>query len=142
MTLPTRQEEPTASWLLAGRDNEWLPVFDGTGLGDAPAAGRQVKDNLKVGAELLGGHLSLPDLSVQDLAPGKGWSKSQVRPWVPTATRAANSIRSLQPGLTWAVGCGGTPPKPAGNATATVPGLTATAVSLMDRPRNSWSTST
>ena len=58
--------------LLAGRDNAWLPGFDATRIGDAQAVGRLIKDNLKVGAELLSGHLRKPDLSAQDLAPGQG----------------------------------------------------------------------
>jgi len=58
--------------LLAGRDNPWLHMFDATRIGDAQGVGRLVKDNLKVGVELLGGHLRRPDSSVQDLAPGEG----------------------------------------------------------------------
>lgn len=43
--------------LLAGRDSPWLPVFDATRIGDAGAVGRLIKDNLKVGADLVGGHV-------------------------------------------------------------------------------------
>ncbi|PDP88587.1 FAD-dependent oxidoreductase [Glycomyces fuscus] len=43
--------------LLRGRDNPWLPMFDATRVGDAKAVGRMVKDNLKVGADLVGGHV-------------------------------------------------------------------------------------
>jgi glycine/D-amino acid oxidase-like deaminating enzyme/nitrite reductase/ring-hydroxylating ferredoxin subunit len=58
--------------LVAGRDNPWLPVFDATRIGDAKAVGRLIKDNLKVGTELLGGHLARPGSSDRDLAPGEG----------------------------------------------------------------------
>jgi len=58
--------------LLAGRDNPWLHMFDATRVGDAQGVGRLVKDNLKVGVELLVGHLRRPDSSVHDLAPGEG----------------------------------------------------------------------
>ena len=58
--------------LLEDRDHAWLPAFDATRIGDAQAVGRLIKDNVKVGAELLGGHLRRPDSHVQDLAPGEG----------------------------------------------------------------------
>ncbi|MBB6120014.1 FAD-dependent oxidoreductase [Nocardiopsis algeriensis] len=59
--------------LLAGRDNAWLPVFDATRIGDAKAVAKLVKDNLKVGADLAGGHLArlLPHHS-HHLEPGQG----------------------------------------------------------------------
>ncbi|MFE1467086.1 FAD-dependent oxidoreductase [Nocardiopsis dassonvillei] len=43
--------------LLQGRDNPWLAMFDATRVGDAKAVGRLIKDNLKVGADMVGGHL-------------------------------------------------------------------------------------
>lgn len=58
---------------LAGRDNPWLPMFDATRIGDARAVGQLIKDNLKVGANLIGGHLERlrPDHG-RHLAPGQG----------------------------------------------------------------------
>ncbi|NYH55069.1 glycine/D-amino acid oxidase-like deaminating enzyme/nitrite reductase/ring-hydroxylating ferredoxin subunit [Nocardiopsis arvandica] len=59
--------------LLAGRDHPWLPVFDATRLGDAKAVDRLVKDNLKVGADLVGGHLDrLRSHHGRHLARGQG----------------------------------------------------------------------
>src|SRR6185503_6677732 len=58
--------------LVEDRDHAWLPAFDAIRIGDAQAVGRLIKDNVKVGAELLGGFLRRPDSSVEDLAPGTG----------------------------------------------------------------------
>ena len=59
--------------LLAGDDNPWLPAFDATRIGDARAVGRLIKDNLKVGQELVAGRRHDPEVrSVSDLRPGEG----------------------------------------------------------------------
>jgi nitrite reductase/ring-hydroxylating ferredoxin subunit len=58
--------------LLAGRDNPWLPVFDATRIGDAKAVAQLIKDNLKVGAKLAGGHLQRLTDHGRHLAPGQG----------------------------------------------------------------------
>ncbi len=59
--------------LLAGRDHRWLPVFDATRIGDASTVARLVKDNVKVGADLLKGYAGrLRSESVTHLAPGEG----------------------------------------------------------------------
>lgn len=59
--------------LLAGRDNPWLPVFDASRIGDAKTAATLIKDNLKVGRELVGGHIGrLTADHGRALAPGQG----------------------------------------------------------------------
>jgi nitrite reductase/ring-hydroxylating ferredoxin subunit len=58
--------------LLAGRDNPWLPVFDATRIGDAKTVRQLIKDNLKVGANLVGGHLDRLRDHGRHLAPGQG----------------------------------------------------------------------
>jgi glycine/D-amino acid oxidase-like deaminating enzyme/nitrite reductase/ring-hydroxylating ferredoxin subunit len=59
--------------LIAGRDSPWLPVFDATRIGDARAVGQLIKDNLKVGASMVGGHLDrLRRDHGRHLDPGQG----------------------------------------------------------------------
>ncbi|NGN95654.1 FAD-dependent oxidoreductase [Nocardioides sp. KC13] len=59
--------------LLAGTDNPWLPTFDAGRIGGVGTVGRIVKDNLKVGQELLTGHRRDPDSRpAADLRPGEG----------------------------------------------------------------------
>jgi glycine/D-amino acid oxidase-like deaminating enzyme/nitrite reductase/ring-hydroxylating ferredoxin subunit len=58
--------------IVAGRDNPWLPVFDAARIGDAKAVGRLIKDNAKVGANLIGGHLDRLRRHGHELAAGEG----------------------------------------------------------------------
>jgi glycine/D-amino acid oxidase-like deaminating enzyme/nitrite reductase/ring-hydroxylating ferredoxin subunit len=59
--------------IVAGRDNAWLPLFDATRIGDAKAVAQLIKDNVKVGASLVGGHLDrLRRDHGRHLAPGEG----------------------------------------------------------------------
>lgn len=59
--------------LIAGRDNPWLTLFDAGRIGDAKAVAHLVKDNLKVGVELVRGHLDrLTADHGRHLAPGEG----------------------------------------------------------------------
>lgn len=59
--------------LLAGSDNPWLRAFDAGRIGDARAVGRLIKDNLKVGQELIAGRRHDPEVrSVSELRPGEG----------------------------------------------------------------------
>lgn len=59
--------------LLAARENDWLSVFDASRIGDARAVGRLIKDNLKVGTELVGGRLNRPEpVPIEDLEPDQG----------------------------------------------------------------------
>lgn len=59
--------------ILAGADNPWLPVFDATRIGDVRSVGRLIKDNLKVGKELLSGRRRDPDArQAAELQAGQG----------------------------------------------------------------------
>ncbi|MER6973827.1 FAD-dependent oxidoreductase [Nocardioides sp. NPDC000445] len=59
--------------LLAGTDNPWLPVFDASRIGDVRSVGRLIKDNLKVGEELVAGRRQDPEARpVSELQPGQG----------------------------------------------------------------------
>jgi glycine/D-amino acid oxidase-like deaminating enzyme/nitrite reductase/ring-hydroxylating ferredoxin subunit len=59
--------------LIAERDNAWLSAFDATRVGGPRTIAGLMKDNLKVGKEFVGGHLSrLKVPSVDKLAPGHG----------------------------------------------------------------------
>ncbi|MFE6506420.1 FAD-dependent oxidoreductase [Nocardioides sp. NPDC057767] len=59
--------------ILDGSENPWLPVFDAARIGDARAIGRLIKDNLKVGRELIAGRRHDPEVrSLSDLRPGEG----------------------------------------------------------------------
>ncbi|MFI5622411.1 FAD-dependent oxidoreductase [Nocardioides sp. NPDC051685] len=59
--------------LLAGDDNLWLPTFDAGRIGGIRTIGRLIKDNLKVGQELVAGRRHDPDARpVAELRPGEG----------------------------------------------------------------------
>ena len=59
--------------LLAGNDNPWLPTFDAGRIGGVRTVGRLIKDNLKVGQELVAGRRHDPDARpVAELRPGEG----------------------------------------------------------------------
>lgn len=59
--------------LLAGKDNPWLPVFDASRIGDVRSVGKLIKDNLKVGHELIAGRRHDPDARpASELHPGQG----------------------------------------------------------------------
>jgi glycine/D-amino acid oxidase-like deaminating enzyme/nitrite reductase/ring-hydroxylating ferredoxin subunit len=59
--------------LMADRDNAWFPAFDATRVGGPRTVAELVKDNLKVGKEFVGGHLSrIKADSVEHLGRGEG----------------------------------------------------------------------
>lgn len=59
--------------LVQGRDHRWLPAFDATRIGDATTVAKLVKDNVKVGADLVKGYAGrLRSESVTQLEPGQG----------------------------------------------------------------------
>ncbi|OIJ24632.1 FAD-dependent oxidoreductase [Nocardioides luteus] len=59
--------------LLAGNDNPWLPTFDAGRIGGVRTVGRLIKDNLKVGQELVAGRRHDPDARpAAELRPGEG----------------------------------------------------------------------
>lgn len=59
--------------LLAGDDNPWLPTFDAGRIGGVRTVGRLIKDNLKVGQELIAGRRRDPEARpVAELRRGEG----------------------------------------------------------------------
>lgn len=59
--------------VLVGKENPWLPVFDASRIGDVRTVGRIIKDNLKVGQELIAGRRHDPKARpVSELRPGEG----------------------------------------------------------------------
>ncbi|MER7558012.1 FAD-dependent oxidoreductase [Nocardioides sp. NPDC126508] len=59
--------------LLAGDDNPWLAPFDAGRIGSIRTVGRLIKDNLKVGQELVAGRRHDPEARpVDELSPGEG----------------------------------------------------------------------
>lgn len=61
------------SELVGGRDHPWLQAFDATRIGDPSTFKDLAKDNLKVGAHLVGDRIArLRAGSVEHLAPGEG----------------------------------------------------------------------
>lgn len=57
--------------LAAGRDNDWLAMFDSTRLKPVAGAGKFAKENLEVAAHLAGGYLSRKPRSFDALEPGE-----------------------------------------------------------------------
>jgi Rieske Fe-S protein len=60
--------------LLAGRENDWLPMFDARRVGDVKALARHAMDNVHVGTELVAGHLRarFETAPTTDLRRGEG----------------------------------------------------------------------
>lgn len=59
--------------IMAGRDNSWLSLFDARRIGDARAVARLIADNLKVGKDLVTGHVASPKpVAAADLGPDEG----------------------------------------------------------------------
>jgi glycine/D-amino acid oxidase-like deaminating enzyme/nitrite reductase/ring-hydroxylating ferredoxin subunit len=56
--------------LVAGRDNEWLPVFDASRVKPVAGAKEFAKENLSVAAHLVSGYLSRKPKSFDELEPG------------------------------------------------------------------------
>lgn len=57
--------------LVAGRDNQWLPIFDARRVKPVAGAARFVKENAEIAAHLVSGYLSRKLKSFDELAPGE-----------------------------------------------------------------------
>jgi glycine/D-amino acid oxidase-like deaminating enzyme/nitrite reductase/ring-hydroxylating ferredoxin subunit len=59
--------------LIAGRSNDWTPLFDATRIKPLASAGEFLKENVNVGKHFVGDHLSPPEArSLDDVPPGEG----------------------------------------------------------------------
>jgi glycine/D-amino acid oxidase-like deaminating enzyme/nitrite reductase/ring-hydroxylating ferredoxin subunit len=59
--------------LIAGRPNDWAPLFDATRIKPLASAGEFVKENVNVGKRFVGDHLSPPEArSLDDVPRGEG----------------------------------------------------------------------